>query len=266
MPELRRLAQLIAQLSAVGILRLPADQTRPRRQQRLVDDLDLLEPLAGVARALVRGEQAGVDERVEHRVGRSGPLLAPASRANTDSRSSRPRTARVPCDVTRLRNSSRTSGIRSAPMRSSVDSACCASAPATPPISRYAARVSTPSSRSRSVPQPRRGEGQQRQGTPLADRLRRPSPGRAPRLRTGSRTRGPAAPGRAAVALGPSGPSSVRSLDIGASASCAWQWIRKSSLSDRITWVSASSTSACEELREARSGPAGAFWVNSSSN
>ena len=76
MPELRRLAQLIAQLRAVGILRLPADQTRPRRQQRLVDDLDLLEPLAGVARALVRGEQAGIDERVEHRFGRSGPLLA----------------------------------------------------------------------------------------------------------------------------------------------------------------------------------------------
>ena len=66
-------------------------------------------------------------------------------------------------------------------------------------------------------------------------------------------------------ALGPSGPSSVRSLNIGASASCAWQWIRKSSLSDRMTWVSASSTSRARSCAKA-AWTAGAFCVNNYSN
>ena len=93
-PELRRLSELIAQLRAVGILGAPPHQPGPRGQQRFVDDLDLLKALPFVASPLIGRQQAGADQGVEHRLGRS-PASAPASRANTDNRSSRPRTARV---------------------------------------------------------------------------------------------------------------------------------------------------------------------------
>ena len=39
-PGSRRLPQLVAQLGTVLILGLPADETRPVGEQRLVDDLD----------------------------------------------------------------------------------------------------------------------------------------------------------------------------------------------------------------------------------
>ena len=48
LPELGRLPELVAQLRAVGVLRLPAHEPRPGLEQRLVDDLDLLVALAGL--------------------------------------------------------------------------------------------------------------------------------------------------------------------------------------------------------------------------
>ncbi len=87
--------------------------------------------------------------------------------SNTESSSSRSRTARVPCAVTRLRNSSRTSGIRCVPIRSSVASACCASAPPRRRSRRYASRVSRPLLAVAPLPEPRGGEGEQRQRSAL---------------------------------------------------------------------------------------------------
>ena len=79
-PELRRLSELIAQLRAVGILGAPPHQPGPRGQQRFVDDLDLLKALPFVASPLIGRQQAGVDQGVEHRLGRSPCLGAGVAR------------------------------------------------------------------------------------------------------------------------------------------------------------------------------------------
>ena len=135
-PDLRRLSELIANLRAVGILCPPADQSRPGAQERFVDDLHFL------ARRAVRHPDDRRTSAAVHRPARAGRASAsarvprPALRSNTDSSSPRSRTARVPCAVTRLRKSSRTSGMRAVPIRSSVASACWASAPPTPPMMR----------------------------------------------------------------------------------------------------------------------------------
>ena len=79
----------------------------------------------------------------------SSAALRSSSFGKIERSSSTSRLARVPCDVTRFRNSSRTRGVLSVPICSSVSSACRARAPPTPPISRYASRVRSPRSRSR---------------------------------------------------------------------------------------------------------------------
>jgi hypothetical protein len=53
-------------LRAVGVLRLPANQARPRGQQRLVDDFDSLPPHAFVLALFVSRDQPRDDECIQH--------------------------------------------------------------------------------------------------------------------------------------------------------------------------------------------------------
>ena len=71
LPQVRRLAELVAKLRSVGILRLPAHQPRPGREQRLVHDLD---PVVGgpsfAAVCLIGSQQPGVHELLQHLLAR----------------------------------------------------------------------------------------------------------------------------------------------------------------------------------------------------
>ncbi len=232
----------------VLVLRLPADEARPglraatRGRSR---------PGGGSRRPRPArsydGEQARVDERVEHRLGLRATRLA-GTRAldavgTTDSSSSRSRTARVPWAVTRLRKISRTSGVAvradALERRLGVLGQRAGDA-ADLPVGRAREEAALAVAL---LPEPRRGEGQQRQRAPLARAPRRPSRRRAPRPRSGSRTSAPAARARAAARSRRAGRASVRSEKAGASGSCSWQRIRKSSRSDSSTCTSASRTS-----------------------
>ena len=78
LPGRGRLAQLIAQHGPLGVLRLPAHKPRPGCQQRLVDDLDPAAPRLGVVPAgpfLVLDQQPRVDQAAQHGL-RFGALLA----------------------------------------------------------------------------------------------------------------------------------------------------------------------------------------------
>ena len=95
MPLLRRRAQLIAHARVVEVLADPAVEPRPRRDQRLVDDLDRRTTIGVDAR-----EQARRDQPVDDRVGVRDPLaqLCPrqllASRVDGDEV-----TEHVACDA-----------------------------------------------------------------------------------------------------------------------------------------------------------------------
>ena len=69
-PGAGTLAELVAELGALLILRLPADQARPVGEQGFVDDLDPADGIVFVLADLVGGEQAGVDEFAEDLGGR----------------------------------------------------------------------------------------------------------------------------------------------------------------------------------------------------
>ncbi len=64
-PGAGSLAELVAELGALLVLGLPADQTRPVGEEGLVDDLDAADGLVLVLADLVGGEEAGVDELAE---------------------------------------------------------------------------------------------------------------------------------------------------------------------------------------------------------
>ncbi len=84
----RRLAQVVAQTRALHVLGHPAHQARPADEQGLVHDLDALGSFALSLRCFdpVRGQQAGVDQGVEHMRPRPPRSLRPPK---TDSSSSR---------------------------------------------------------------------------------------------------------------------------------------------------------------------------------
>jgi len=65
LPRPRRLAELVAELGAVGILGLPSHEPRPVGEQRLVDDLDSPRRFFVLFSVLVGGEEAGVDQLAE---------------------------------------------------------------------------------------------------------------------------------------------------------------------------------------------------------
>ncbi len=62
---LAALAELVAELGALLVLGLPADEAGPVGEEGLVDDLDTTDGLVFVLAHLVGGEQAGVDEFAE---------------------------------------------------------------------------------------------------------------------------------------------------------------------------------------------------------
>ncbi len=65
-PHVGRLAQLVAQLGALGVLGLPAHQPRPGGEQRLVDDLDAPpDSVALLAPDLERGQEPRIDQRLQ---------------------------------------------------------------------------------------------------------------------------------------------------------------------------------------------------------
>ena len=69
-PGAGALAELVAELGALLVLGLPADEARPVGEQGLVDDLDPADRLVLVLADLVGGEEAGVDELAEDVGGR----------------------------------------------------------------------------------------------------------------------------------------------------------------------------------------------------
>jgi hypothetical protein len=180
----------------------------------------------------------------------SSAALRCSSLGKIDRRSSIPRLALVPCAVTRFRNSSRTSGVLSSPIRLSVSSACCARDPPTPPISSYAPLVRSPFSRSRfsqsrEAANARRGRApRSRLTSAIISSTRASSSNRYPQARAGctnARRR----------ALGLNVPKGVSSENTGLSDSCFWQWNRKSSRRDTRTCTSASRTSLPNKVAKA---------------
>ena len=129
-PQTRRLAELIAQMRALSVLIAPAHESRPRGQQRLVNDLQPAVPGCPVVQwRLERGQQTRLDEPAEHFL-----RFAPLIRERGEELLPRARRSRS-FGGHEVRKISRTIGTRTAPMVSSVSSACWARAPATPPIS-----------------------------------------------------------------------------------------------------------------------------------
>jgi hypothetical protein len=62
-----RLAQLIPKQSALGVLRLPANEPRPSRQEGFVDDLHPLVTFFTLTRTDFKGrEESGIDQLPEH--------------------------------------------------------------------------------------------------------------------------------------------------------------------------------------------------------
>ena len=93
LPRPRRLAELVAQLGAVGVLRLPAHQPRPVGEQRLVDDLH---PAASVPRGPPPAPRSGQEPRIDELAQDRSAADSRRDSGNTDSSSSHSRTARVP--------------------------------------------------------------------------------------------------------------------------------------------------------------------------